>query len=197
MKVLAIDPSLVCTGVCFSHPLVTCTSIKTTPKFTTTQRVHAIVEAIMQTVAKVQPDIIAIEEALVATQHGVQMGVLFLQGALRYQLYNVYGDSIPVVDIHGSRLKKYACGGITGGSRDKDQVLLKAVASAPPDTVHNNDEADAFWLMTLTAAAYGLVDYQDELPGYKREVLSTIEWPSIGGFVPKWTKPPKPKKEAK
>jgi Holliday junction resolvasome RuvABC endonuclease subunit len=141
----------------------------------------------MYQVEKMKPDLIVIETAVVASGHGVQMGVLFLHGVIRHEIYDCYGPQIPVVDLHNLSLKKFACG--DQKLRDKSQVLMRALAKG--GAVANEDEADAFWCMQAGVAAYERVNDQQSLPYYQQEVLSGIDWPEIQGLKPKWIKPKK------
>jgi Holliday junction resolvasome RuvABC endonuclease subunit len=207
MRILAIDPSLVQTGICYystGYPAdVVCGSICTTAKRSTTERVAEISRQIRGIIRTFDPHIIVIEEAVVGTGHGVQMGVLFLQGVIRNDIYrdhnndsNSDGLEFPVVEMHSSRRRKYACG--DQASRDKDQVLIKALEAAPPNCVRNNDEADAYWMARAVADAYMYDDKQESLTLYRREVLAAIDWPLVLGCgQPVWVMPKKPKKPKK
>lgn len=95
-----------------------------------------------------------------------------LGGVVRVALFEA-GQAFMVVPP--ASVKKYATG---KGNATKEVVMGAAVHRAGRE-FESTDEADAWWLLQMACAHYGLEHV--EMPGKNREALEAVEWPTIKG----------------
>lgn len=180
-RVLGIDQSLTATGLCridinqaghsggptFAADVAVCTVSAPGPKLKTkreySRRVTAVVDQIEGAMEGV--DLVAMEEIAYGAK-----------GAAAWVLPWLFGRIIDLCERHDKKLivvntscvKKYATG---NGSAGKDRVML-SVANRWPDTVHNNDEADALVCALVGCRHLGLP--VDTVPKANLEFMGKI-----------------------
>ncbi|BCJ45351.1 hypothetical protein GCM10010168_86200 [Actinoplanes ianthinogenes] len=132
---------------------------------------HQAVSIIMGA-ARMQPDVVAIEEPLLLDKGDTSLRLAELHGAVKHWLW---ARSIPYVDVHLTKVKTYA----TGNGGAKKDVVLAAMIARYGSRLHigTDDEADAMSLLAAALDAYGqpLAD----VPDSHRRALSGVEWPKL------------------
>jgi Holliday junction resolvasome RuvABC endonuclease subunit len=118
------------------------------------------------------PDVAIIESA--GYFKGDAQYVLELHGVVKLALYRL---GIPFVLVAPQLVKKFATG---SGVADKDHMLAAAIRKFGFEGTSNN-EADAFLMRQMGLAHYDMVFFEGEAtwPGYQREALARIEWPTL------------------
>lgn len=96
-----------------------------------------------------------------------------LRGVLRRYIWSIGADEL---DIEPTRLKRWATG---DGRADKNRMVATAVAEGA--LVRNDDEADAWHLQHLGLVGLGYlpVTGTKQLQDARRDVLASIDWPSL------------------
>jgi Holliday junction resolvasome RuvABC endonuclease subunit len=81
---------------------------------------------------------------------------------------------IPFAVVQPSTLKRLATG---KGNAGKDEVLAAAIRRLGFDG-HDNNEADALWLLAAGHVWYGAPG-APQLPASHREALAKVQWPDL------------------
>lgn len=179
-RLLTIDPSLTRTGRAWtaSDGTMAVDSLPTGKlDMAGMRRIQYVVDAVMDLVADVAPDVVVIETMMLSKQGG-GAETAWLHGVLRWELHRA--GLFPVVEVAGASRQKWACG--HQADRGKDAVLVAAVRAGMP--VQNNDQADAAWFYDMAQVAYSPAP--GDLPRYRLEVLGAIAWPEVDGYLPDW-----------
>jgi crossover junction endodeoxyribonuclease RuvC len=170
MRVVALDPSLTCTGVAESRA-PTEPGVLTPPNgLTGMGRLHWIQKQVMQLATGA--DLVVIEGYSHASRHFAhQLGEL--GGVIRLTLWCM---RVPYVDVPPAGRMKIATG---KGQAKKEAVLAEAIRRLGY-TGSNDNEADAMWLLQLALHHYGLPGAV-ALPAAHLEPLakSKAEWPVV------------------
>lgn len=106
--------------------------------------------------------------------YGSQGRALFqigeLGGVIRLALWEA---GIPYVEVSPAELKKYA----TGKGNAKKLAVYQAAIRRADMEFETDDTADAWWLLQMALAAYGLPHVP--MPKANAEVLSKVPWPKL------------------
>ena len=141
MRILAIDPSLTATGLCY--PDGTTETLKT--RLTGMERLEWLRDYVA--IYAEDADLVVIEGYSYGSKGRAVVNIGELGGVLRLWLYE-YGP--PYVEIPPSCLKRYATG---KGNASKDDMLQAAVVRSG-HTFCDNNAADAWWLWQAALAHY-------------------------------------------
>lgn len=101
--------------------------------------------------------------------------ILDLAGLAMVIRLDLYDRGLPFVDIGPTVLKKFATG---HGNAPKEEMLAAAIRKLKYQG-HDNNEADALWLLQAALVRYGLPGAVS-LPAAQRRTLDTIAWPPKG-----------------
>lgn len=164
MRIAAFDLSLTSTGAAYG-PGDHETTVLPTPGLTGAERLIAIRDAVLTVAGRA--DLVVIEGyAYGRPEKAHALGEL--GGVVRVALHEA---GRTVVVIPPATVKKYACG---KGNAPKDQVFGAAIHRAGREFA-TTDEADAWWLLQMASAHYGLPHVQ--MPAANRVALDTVDWP--------------------
>lgn len=171
MRIAAFDLSLTSTGAAHG-PGDHETTVLPTTGLTGAERLIAIRDAVLAVAGRA--DLVVIEGyAYGRPEKAHALGEL--GGVVRVALHEA---GRTVVVIPPATLKKYACG--TGNAK-KDLVFGAAIHRAGREFA-TTDEADAWWLLQMASAHYGLPHVQ--MPAANRVALDTVDWPELNQEVP-------------
>lgn len=190
IRVLAFDLSLTSTGwaACNEHGIISHGLLR--PKTTGDARLEWFFNEFRILRDTHHPDLLLREDyAFDAKNRAHQIGEL--GGVFKIALSS---RKHPRIDAAPQVIKKWATG---KGNASKEDVLTEAVRQLGyPGS--SNDEADALWLLDVGMHAWGYSRAQGKAPVQsRRDVLASIEWPTINGHKPGWTTPtPLPKRGA-
>lgn len=169
MNILALDLSLVATGVCYPGGQ----SYRWAPKQKGVERLAWFYEHLAGqfSLGPLSADVALIEGYSFNSRNGGErLGEL--GGVVRLCLHR---HGVPVVEVPPAVTKKFATG---KGNASKDMVLL-AAARRFPDFDGDNNQADALFLWALGNAKAGRPVV--EMPKANLEALKAVEWPFPGG----------------
>jgi len=144
VNILAIDPSLTCTGLAYGNHLCETAVIKT--KLKGWERIDLIMDTIRDLADTAQ--LVVIEGYSFGSQGRSVFQIAELGGILRWKLHRM---EVPFVDVPPSTLKKYATG---IGNANKDVMIAAAIRRFGFEGSDNN-EADAFLMWEMAQHAYG------------------------------------------
>lgn len=160
MKILALDLSLTCWGIC-SHLGVSSWE----PPGKGVHRLHMGWVRVEELLAIHDPEVVVIEGYSYASRQGShQLGEM--GGVVRLKILQ---EGVDYVEVSPSEVKKFAAG---KGNANKEAVLTAAVRKLGY-AGHSNDEADALWIWHMAQCGYGL----GECTKVQREVASKVQWP--------------------
>lgn len=163
-RILALDLSLVRTGVCEEDGVASCLI---TAKLRGMPRIDHIMRQVQRLAHDV--DLVVIEGYSFASQYkAAPMGEL--GGCVRFLLYRL---GIPFVDVPPSTLKKYATG---KGNSNKDAMIAAAIRRFGFKGCDNN-EADAYLLWCMAREAYG--GPVAKLPADQAAIAHRLDWPRL------------------
>lgn len=92
--------------------------------------------------------------------------------------YGLYRRGVPVVDVPGPTLKKFATGRHQAAKEDVRVAAAKRLEHLAECA--NNNESDALWLLVMEAAHYGLPLVQ--LPVVQQLAGDKVLWPDVSGL---------------
>lgn len=167
LRLAGLDLSLTSTGYAESVPMgiVVCV-LK--PKTTGCKRLVQVRNEVL-TLAQ-GADLILIEGYSFGTRNHRAEAIGELGGVVRVALYEA---GIPFLEVSPKEIKKYATG---KGNASKEAVYGAAVHRAGREFA-TTDEADAWWLLQMALAHYGLPHVP--MPVVNRAVLDKIAWPTL------------------
>lgn len=119
-------------------------------------------------------DLLVIEGYSYGSRGRAVMQIGELGGLIRYTAYRF---QIPLVTVAPAALKKFATG---VGNAPKNLVLGAAIRKLDYEG-HDDNEADALWLLEMACRRYG-VEYDmtsRALTQYQTETLAKIKWPEL------------------
>jgi len=162
LRILGLDLSLTCTGYA-THRAVN--TLQPPAKLRGAERLAWIRTALATLIANVH--VVVLEGyAYGRAKQAHQLGEL--GGVVRLVLHD---RGIPFVEVPPAVLKLYATG---RGNASKEEMLVAAVKRLGYEGYDNN-EADALWLYTFAADAYGTAPIV--LPAAQRAALKKVTWP--------------------
>jgi len=166
MRVVALDPSLTCTGVADSDrgPYVIVPPAGITGEARNWQILKAVILAVEGA------DVVLIEGYAFGAKGRAVFDIAELGGVLRMGLYT---RGVRVVEIPPSCVKTLATG---KGNSKKDAVLAEAIRRLGYEGSDHN-EADALWIMQGALIHYGLPGAA-KLPQAHLRGLDKIQWPT-------------------
>lgn len=163
-RILALDLSLMRTGVCGPDGATSCIAIG---ELRGMPRIDAIARQVQALARGV--DLVVIEGYSYASANQAhQVGEL--GGCVRFLLHRL---GVPYVDVAPSSLKKYAAG---KGNCGKDMMIAAAIRRFGFAGSDNN-EADAFLLWCLARHAYGCPIA--EVPAAQAVAVTKVAWPAL------------------
>lgn len=163
MKILALDNSLTCSGLCLNGDA---------DEFKPAEKGFARIAEISDNVIAhaVDVDVVIIEGYSYGSKGRAITGLAELGGVIRYRLENL---GIPYTVAAPTSLKRYATG---KGNSKKEVVLAEAIRRLGYQGA-SLDEADALWLFEMAADHYlGTRN----VPASHAVALDKIEWPDVG-----------------
>lgn len=167
-RILALDLSLVRTGVCRPDGATSCV---TPGALRGVVRLDAIARNVQELCRQTAAELCVLEGYSFASQYkAAPMGEL--GGCVRFLLYRL---GIPFVDVPPSTLKKYATG---KGNSPKDAMIAAAIRRFGFPGCDNN-EADAYLLWCLARHAY-----QHPIAGVPQlqaAAIDAVTWPRLAG----------------
>ena len=170
MNLLALDPSLTCTGWAAKADGYNIARGTFSPDTFGVERLASMVKWLDLTLHIWQPHLVILESYSFASRHQAhQLGEL--GGVLRLTLYE---REVPFIALAPMVRAKLATG---KGNASKEHVLAEAVRRLGY-TGHSFDEADALWLLQAGLIFYGLPGAV-EIPKSQRAVLAGLEWPAV------------------
>ncbi len=189
MRIMGLDLSMTCTGVCF--PDDSTAVIK--PRGKGYGRLLSIEERLSAAVRVARPDLAVVED-IRAGLKGDAAKVVPMVHAVAVLVLGRAG--VPYVWVNAKTLKLYATG--YGGGSDKDFMALAALTRAgrefPGDT--GGDQCDAWWLRAAGHAAYG--EPVVRMPQHNLDALRLVTWPRLAEAAPVFAPPPaKPRRRRK
>lgn len=164
-RVLALDLSLVRTGVCEPDGTTSCIA---TGKLRGMSRIDAIARQVQALVRGV--DLVVLEGYSFGSQGRAVFDIGELGGCVRFLLYRL---SVPYVDVAPSSLKKYAAG---KGNCGKDMMIAAAIRRFGFAGTDNN-EADSYLLWCMAREAYG--HPVAAVPKLQAEAITKVSWPDL------------------
>ncbi len=180
-RILALDPSLSCTGWASCDPTgnVSYGTLRPPAGCVGVERLEWFWNQFRLLRDHEDPALIAVESyAFARVNQAHQLGEL--GGILRLCL-----KKTPRVELAPAARAKWATG---KGNAGKDEVLTAAVKQLGYQG-HSNDEADALWILDCASHAYGFSRAPlNPLAEYRRDVLAAVAWPTINGVSPSWVK---------
>jgi len=165
-RILALDLSLVRTGVCRPDGATSCI---TTGALRGLPRIDAIVRNV-QVLCR-GAGLVVIEGYSFGSKGRAVFDIAELGGCVRFLLYRL---GMPFVDVPPSTLKKYATG---KGNSPKDAMIAAAIRRFGFAGCDNN-EADAYLLWCLARHAYGCPIAS--VPVVNAEATMKVAWPELG-----------------
>lgn len=127
------------------------------------------------------PVLVVKEERLTAAggrQPGSSATAQDLAGLHAVCEYGLYRRGVPVVDVPGPTLKKYATGRHQAAKEDVRVAAAKRLEHLAECT--DNNQSDALWMLVMAAARYGLPLVQ--LPVVQQCAADKIVWPDVAGL---------------
>lgn len=164
-RILALDLSLVRTGVCEPDGATSCI---VTGKLRGMPRIDAIARQVQALARGV--DLVVIEGYSFGSKGRSVFDVAELGGCVRFLLHRL---GVPYVDVAPSSLKKYAAG---KGNCGKDMMIAAAIRRFGFAGSDNN-EADAFLLWCLARHAYGCPVVA--VPAVQAAAATKVAWPAL------------------
>ncbi len=169
MKIIAIDPSLVATGVCFSTGE---TAVIKTKGKTGVERLGYLQDEVLDCLpTHLGVTLVVIEGYSYGSKGRALFQIGELGGVIRLGLHRL---GVPWVEVPPTCLKKYATG---KGNATKDEVIQQAVVRSG-HTFQDNNAADAWWLWLMATDHYSTLPRP--MPAENRKALDKIEWVSLG-----------------
>ena len=166
-RILALDLSLVRTGVCRPDGMTNCI---TTGSLRGLPRIDAIVRNVHELCRQEAAELLVLEGYSFGSKGRAVFDVGELGGCVRLLLYRL---GIPFVDVPPATLKKFATG---KGNCGKDEMIAAAIRRFRFPGCENN-EADAFLLWCMACHAYGAA--VSSVPQVQAEALRKVTWPEI------------------
>lgn len=165
MKLVALDLSLTATGWATSDGL---SGVLEPPKGKTSgwPRVQWVVDRVHQITE--HADLTVIENYAFGAKGSALTGLHELGGIVRFALWE---DGRRYVDIPPTSLKKFATGSGNAGKAEVIAAAIRKLAYAG----HNDNEADAKWLLEMAVAQYGAGGSNES----QRDALKKIQWPEL------------------
>lgn len=169
-SVLGLDLAARASGVAL--PTGRTLTLRPSAKLAVAARIHWVEGAVMRIVRLYRPAVVVIEGyapnsvGILSTIRLAEVG-----GAVRARLYEA---GVPYIEVHPTRLKRYATG---NGNAPKERMILAAVVAGA--TPANHDEADAALLRALGIHgldSIDLLDDDDEHRAARLEVVAAIDW---------------------
>jgi crossover junction endodeoxyribonuclease RuvC len=182
MRVVALDLSLTCTGWAVAddgpdQPWKVdghaCGTI-TLPKLRGMERLAAIRDRIASPLRGCLTDaatVVVIEGYSFGSRNSQAHALGELGGVIRLALHE---QGRPFVDLPPTVVKKLATG---KGNAGKEEVLAAAIRRLDYSG-HDNNEADALWLLTAAMIHYGMPGAPD-LPAANLSALEKVTWPVL------------------
>ena len=168
-RILALDLSLVRTGVCRPDGSTSCI---TTGRLCGMERLDAIVRNVQAACAATSADLLVLEGYSFGSKGRSVFDIAELGGCVRFLLYRL---GIPFVDVSPSTLKKYATG---KGNSPKDAMIAAAIRRFGFAGCDNN-EADAYLLWCMARHMYG--HPIAGVPQAQADAADKVEWPLLEG----------------
>lgn len=174
MRIMGLDLSITCTGVCF--PDESTAAIK--PRGTGDTRLLYVEERMVLALRSGRPDLAVIEDDPGIFHGSAAKAIPMVHAVVRLTLMRA---GIPYVLVNQTTLKMYATG---YGRADKDSMALAALTRGgrrfPGDK--GGDQCDAWWLRAAGHAAYGKPVVM--MPPAHTDALRLVEWPRVGTSEP-------------
>ena len=165
MNLLALDLSLVSTGVCSDKKMGIISTTEKGPK-----RLDLISSAIADTVKEEEIDVVIIEGYSFASRSGQAFSIGELGGVVRTTLYRM---GIPFIEIPPTCRAKFATG---KGNASKNEVV-SSISAKTGITFRNpgaDDQCDAWILLEMAKTYLGVSSI--DWPKVNKDALDKVDW---------------------
>jgi Holliday junction resolvasome RuvABC endonuclease subunit len=166
-QILALDLSLVRSGVCRPDGTTTCIASK---GLSGAARLSAIVDEVRGFCRDDDVELVVLEGYSFGSKGRAVFDIGELGGCVRLLLHRL---GVPFVDVAPSSLKKYATG---KGNCGKDEMIAAAIRRFGFEGSDNN-EADAYLLWCMARDAYG--EPVASVPQVNAAALEKVVWPGL------------------
>ena len=175
-RILAIDPSLNGTGLCWGQTGGTKQLVVPPKEHAGVKRLKWLRDWFHWRLSTYEWNLVVLEDYSYGSKAASAISLGEWGGILRLMLHEL---KIPIAFVPPSNLKQWLAG---KGNANKETMICQATKRSGLDFT-NSDEADAWGLYAMACQHYGapIVD----MPADRAKALAKIQWPEISDKTPK------------
>lgn len=167
MRILAIDPSLNGTGLCYPDG-TTRNAPKTDLKGPL--RLWRLRQDLRDTLDSARPDLVVLEDYSYGSKGSSVFQIAEWGGVLRLTLHEM---GFPVAFVPPTSLKAWA----TGKGNANKATMVSEITKRSGQTFATDDQADAWGLWAMASQHYGQPVIK--MPQEREKALAKIQWPEV------------------
>ena len=167
MRILAIDPSLNGTGLCYPDGK-TANAPKTALKGPL--RLWKLRQDLRDTLDSARPDLVVLEDYSYGSKGRSVFQIAEWGGVLRLTLHEM---GFPVAFVPPTSLKAWA----TGKGNANKATMVSEITKRSGQTFATDDQADAWGLWAMASQHYGQPVVK--MPQEREKALAKIQWPEV------------------